>query len=611
MPRLTWNSGSTDRSLHELLRTLAEEYPIAETDGPPSLVFERAADPERLKVTVRGKQTVVEYGRTSIAARGAAYALANRECDEKIIFDTFGILFDCTRGNVLTVDHFKRWLRRLALMGYNTAMIYVKDAYQLPDEPYWGYMRGAYSVEEIQEIDRYARKLQIEMIASIQTLGHVEPALRWPAYAKVRDTADVLLVDEEATYQLLDKMLSFWSKALSSRRIHLGMDETHSLGRGKFLDRHGYEKPFDIYVRHLKRVCGMCKKYDFRPIIWHDMFFKYLDFHAPDLDTGMVPREVQVAYWNYYSRDKLSYAQNFPFTQFTGQKLFIASGIWTWLRLWTDYELSFATAGPCIDACREAGAKEFILTLWGDDGAYCDFDSALAGLAWAADRSFNGTADEKRISALYRAVCKTSYELQIACGGLCYTFEDAQGEIRKIPANALLWDDPLMGIVWNELPFFGEDIPAQLIERYRQIKERVEPFRNDMEAGSYDYAWHIADVLIRKIEIRGKLVTAYAARDGKALAAIARKEIPEVLEAIDGLLQAFRTQWRRSFKSFGTELMQIRLGGLKERYKETAAVIEELLAGRIEHIGELEVKHEPSGYIPNKYALIATGGFFI
>ena len=118
-------------------------------------------------------------------------------------------------------------------------------------------------------------------------------------------------------------------------------------------------------------------------------------------------------------------------------------------------------------------------------------------------------------------------------------------------------------------------------------------------------------MLIRKIEIRGKLVTAYAARDGKALAAIARKEIPEVLEAIDGLLQAFRTQWRRSFKSFGTELMQIRLGGLKERYKETAAVIEELLAGRIEHIGELEVKHEPSGYIPNKYALIATGGFFI
>ena len=75
---LTWNSGTTECSLHELLRTLAEEYPIAETDGTPSLVFRRSDDPERLKVSVREGQTVVEYGRNSIAARGAAYALAEQ-----------------------------------------------------------------------------------------------------------------------------------------------------------------------------------------------------------------------------------------------------------------------------------------------------------------------------------------------------------------------------------------------------------------------------------------------------------------------------------------------------------------------------------------------------
>ena len=40
---------------------------------------------------------------------------------------------------------------RIAMMGYNMAMIYTKDAYQLPDEPYFGYMRGAYSMEEIRE----------------------------------------------------------------------------------------------------------------------------------------------------------------------------------------------------------------------------------------------------------------------------------------------------------------------------------------------------------------------------------------------------------------------------------------------------------------------------
>ncbi|MBR2373511.1 MAG: hypothetical protein IKA87_04700, partial [Lentisphaeria bacterium] len=178
MQFLTWNSSSVNPELHAMLRTLGEEYPVVETDCEASLVFKRSCDPELLKVSIQDGKAVIEYGRPSIAARGIACALAGKECEEKTVFKTFGILFDCTRGNILTISHFKKWLRRLALMGYNMAMIYVKDAYQLPEEPYWGYMRGAYSIEEIQEIDRYAQKLHIEMVASIQTLGHVEPALR-------------------------------------------------------------------------------------------------------------------------------------------------------------------------------------------------------------------------------------------------------------------------------------------------------------------------------------------------------------------------------------------------------------------------------------------------
>ena len=62
----------------------------------------------------------------------------------------------------MTVDHFKRWLRRLSLMGYNMAMLYTEDTYKLPDEPYFGYLRGAYTMEEIKKLDAYAAKLGIE-----------------------------------------------------------------------------------------------------------------------------------------------------------------------------------------------------------------------------------------------------------------------------------------------------------------------------------------------------------------------------------------------------------------------------------------------------------------
>jgi hypothetical protein len=207
---LLWDPATTPVELHTLLTTLGEEYPVKASDGKSNIAFKLLEGEEnQLKVSRQKENWLVEYTRPTLAARGLAYALSNQECCETPYFTTFGILLDCTRGNVVTVARFKVWLRRLAMMGYNMAMIYVKDAYQLPDEPYFGYMRGAYSMEEIREVDAYARQLGIEMIASIQALGHVEPVLRWEAYSKVKDTADVLLVDEPETYKLLKKIIEF------------------------------------------------------------------------------------------------------------------------------------------------------------------------------------------------------------------------------------------------------------------------------------------------------------------------------------------------------------------------------------------------------------------
>ena len=91
----------------------------------------------------------------------------------------------------------------------------------------------------------------------------------------------------------------------------------------------------------------------------------------------------------------------------------------------------------------------------------------------------------------------------------------------------------------------------------------------------------------------------------------AERRIPILIDAIDCLLEAFRRQWLRSFKSFGLELMQIRLGGLKERYRELARVMLDYVRGESDSIPELEVKHQPNGTIPATYHGVATGGFFI
>ena len=77
------------------------------------------------------------------------------------------------------------------------------------------------------------------------------------------------------------------------------------------------------------------------------------------------------------------------------------------------------------------------------------------------------------------------------------------------------------------------------------------------------------------------------------------------------LLGAFREQWLRSFKSFGIELMQIRLGGLVERCHELERTLEELTSGAIDAIPELEVTGETIGFLPFTYHEVATGCFFV
>ena len=618
---LTWNPKTTDRDIREILRTLGEEYPLQEAAQGANLIFEPADDEAVLRVTRRDNCWIVSCGRPSLAARGAAYALSGQECDEKTSFRTFGVLLDCTRGNIITVEHFKYWLRRLSLMGYNLVMLYTKDAYQVPGEPYFGCMRGAYSMDEIKEMDAYAKKLRIEMIGSIQTLGHLEPILRWGAYQEVRDTSSVLMVDEPQSYELLEKMIGFWSEALTSRRIHLGMDECHDLGRGRFMDRNGYESQFDLYNRHLGRVCKICDKLKLKPIIWSDMYFRYANPKQDYYDTRTkvpaevkkaIPKTVQFSYWDYYHREPEIYETMLQRTgELNGTKPIMASGIWTWKRFWTDYEMTYATVRPCIRACRKTGTDELIFTLWGDDGGYCDFDSAFAALAWAADYAANPAENEDRAAKLFEAVCGSSYRLQMICGNLCYTYNGSEDKIVKVLPGPLLWDDPLMGIAWHEFPGYKPHLAETLLTGYRKIMELIEPHREDSAAGQINFVWNVANVLVKKIELRKMLEHAYAKHDFNTLETISERYIPELIDAVDGLLETFRAQWKRSFKSYGLELMQIRLGGLIERYRELSRVIEEFIQGETDSIPELEVEFRPLGAIPSTYHEVATGSFFI
>lgn len=617
-----WQAEDTPHELHTPLRGLSPEYPIQESAGKGIQLKFEPGEPGTCIVRRTGDSSTMRYSGLNLALRGIGTVLAGLvpdggELREEMPFKTLGFMLDCSRNAVMKPEHLKRWLRRLALLGYNQAMLYTEDTYELDGEDYFGYQRGRYTAAELKDLDAYAAGLGIELRACIQTLGHLEQILRWPAYADVTDFQSVLLVGEEKTYRLIAKMLDAVRDRFSSRRVHVGMDEAWSLGRGAYLDRFGARRRFDIFNEHLSRVCALCRERGLEPMIWSDMYFRmgspsgrYYDpeTRIPDDVAAQIPRDVRLVYWDYYHKDPAFYKDWITRHRALGFEPVMASGVWTWARLWYDPALTEANAGACISACRETGVKELFFTLWGDDGAYCDFDSALAGLAFAAERAYSCEFNAKNLAARFQTVCHADYEMVRKAGEL-----DA-----PVSGAAVLWDDPLLGTFHQhgrngEVRIANDETSGwqEVAQHFAGLREDLSARATGNEAGDIHHAALLADVLSRKISLRLKLERAYRIRDREGLAEV-RAEIPALVARLEELAQSWRGQWLRRNKPFGLEVIQIRLAGLRARYLELGQRLDELLAGQVTAIPELDTPApRPQGDIGTSWHDLASGSVIV
>ena len=221
-----YTPGEVPAELRELVAALAEEYPLRERGRGTRVTFRKIEGEGTVsRVVAAGRDAVrIEYNSVTAAGRGIGAALAGLKGEEKTTFTTLGIMIDLSRNLVMKPAYLERWFRRLALAGYNTVWLYTEDVYELPGEPLFGYQRGAYSLEDLQGLDRSARRLGIELSGCIQTLGHLDQLLKWhSAYLKYADTRNVLQVGKPETYGLIGNN-EFSFSTLFSRLQNIYLD---------------------------------------------------------------------------------------------------------------------------------------------------------------------------------------------------------------------------------------------------------------------------------------------------------------------------------------------------------------------------------------------------
>ena len=528
-------------------------------------------------------------------------------------FQSLGVMIDMSRNAVMSIPSLKRYLPLLKKMGYNTVFLYTEDTYEVDGEPYFGYMRGRYSKAEMKELDTFATSIGIEVIPCIQTLAHLNGTLRWGQIPV--DCDDILLADDPRTYELIEHMFATLSECFATRKLHVGMDEAHMLGRGKHLDKFGFEKSSSVIKRHLEKVCEIAKKFDYEVMLWSDMFFRswtpngnYYVKEVCDLPKDVVdsvPESVIPVYWDYYHMHESEYDVMFDMHRQLSKKTWFAGGVWTWSGFMPHNEFGINTMKPAIKSCLKNKCKNIFFTMWGDDGSECSKFAILPALFYVAEL-VKGNEDEELIKKKFErftgGITFDEFMMLDAPNNLsgAEVIEDRTHNYSYPvnPSKYMLYSD-----YFND--FLDYTVVPGGSKTYKELA--VELNRIAKKSRKFGYLFRTAAKLCEALEVKYELGVktraAYEAGDKETLRTLAEQDYVEVEKRINAFALTFEKQWFYDNKPCGFDVQDIRLGGIIRRTSACRRRLIDYVNGRIDSIPELEEKLLPFGKknVPGNY----------
>lgn len=606
--------------ISEGLELLSEDYGFELSDDG---IFLKAIHDGDISISTSDEKAEIHYNDKSDFFRMFSFFLQKKEGffekKEKKYFDTCGAMIDLSHGALLKTGTIKSILRKMSLMGLNMLMMYFEESYTVPEYPYFGYMRGRYTKEELRDIDRYASILGIEVIPAIQTIGHLSNTLRWESFGNIKDTDDCLLVGKKETYSFIEACIKNISECFTSDRIHIGFDETMSLGSGEYRRIHGYRNRIDIFLEHLEKVSDTCKSIGKTPLIWSDMFFRLrgsasgyaLDNkEIPANVAQRIPENVELVEANYSMTDTKKLEERLKAHTDTGRKTWFAGAVHDWHGFCVNYSHTFAASDAALAAAKNLGLREVFLTTWGDDSPERDYMCTLLGYQFYAEHMYNRTATAKDAAERFSFCCKCPAELILKISEIDmpireYKQNDKSGEIildsgRNMfnPSKYLMWQDVPAGLFDTELEKL--DYPAHFAACMKNIGEIS-------VSGEYEitqkFYMSLCNTLNVKCRLAKKIMSAYKHKDKAALDEIRKTLIPQLSDLVRKTWEENRALWFARHKPFGWEVLERRYGTLLLRLESLIYRLNEFINGNIQAIEELEEKRLPvvSGEEPSYF----------
>ena len=306
-----------------------------------------------------------------------------------------GVSDDISRGQVSTLENFKRIIEFISEYKMNTYMPYIEDVIQFDKFPQIGKGRGALTKTEIKKLIKYAEEHFVEIIPIFQTPGHYENILSQKEFIPYADFpgAASLDVTNPKTYDFLESMLKEIFELFPSKFFHIGADESYDVGLGNSRKLLADSDLATIHSNHYNKVYQICKKYNKQVMMYGDIILSY-----PQI-LDKIPKDITIVDWHYFPR--FDYPSTKIFSE-AGFNYVVSPSVWNFNSAFPENFFAIPNIQILIEDGINNNSTGMINSSWGDFGAETFREYNLYGYAWSAQCAWNiKTSDIKVFNKIF------------------------------------------------------------------------------------------------------------------------------------------------------------------------------------------------------------------
>jgi hexosaminidase len=317
-----------------------------------------------------------------------------------------GVMIDCSRDKVPTLDTLHDLIERLASWKVNHIELYCEHTFAYSDHEEVWRDASPFTAQQIRELDAFCRARHVDLVPNQNCLGHMRRwlvhdryrplALAPPAGELAREPPTTIDPTNPGSLALIRELLAELLPNFTSRKVNVGLDEPWELPDGRF----------DDYLAWLRTLRGLPELDGREMLVWGDILAGRPERLA-QIPDGVTTCEWGYEDWHPFDERAAAYAA-------ADKPFWVAPGTSSWCSI-----VGRVTnmRGTCVAAARAAmahGGSGFLNTDWGDLGHLQYLPISDPGLAFGAAVSW---------------CLESNRELDLGAALSAHAYDDPTGEL--------------------------------------------------------------------------------------------------------------------------------------------------------------------------------------